>query len=122
MNFAQSEDSARAVQRAYASSSVVISNRLHGLLFGWAGGAIPLAVVDDRHDLKITSLFWKLGLDELLLPAASMDELAGRVLRLLERRQEWTQRLTAVFSAEQRILRAVLASAPWTAAPQPKQA
>lgn len=105
--FEQNEHSARAVLDAYAVSSIVVSNRLHGLLFGWARGAIPLAIVEEKYDEKIIGLFRQVGLQQLILPISRLAEVADVIVGLVGRQEYWRCRLHSVFSAQQERLRSV---------------
>lgn len=103
-SFAQTETSASAVLDAYADSAIVVSNRLHALLFGWACGAIPIAIVDPQHDSKIAGLFQQVGLQELILDCSHFGSLNERVQALTDCELEWQGRLRSVFLEQQAML------------------
>jgi hypothetical protein len=44
------------VQDAYARSRVVVSNRLHALIFGMQEGAVPVAMLDGNSDKLLSTL------------------------------------------------------------------
>jgi hypothetical protein len=46
----------RRVRKAYESAEVVISNRLHALIFGMQYGAVPVAILDGESDKLSTTL------------------------------------------------------------------
>lgn len=48
------------VLEVYRSASVVVSNRLHGLLLGWSQGAQPVPLVD-AHDSKLLPTLASIG-------------------------------------------------------------
>jgi polysaccharide pyruvyl transferase WcaK-like protein len=51
----------------YGSSAVVISNRLHVLLFAMRFGAVPIALIDPRRHDKVMGIFEDAGLTDLVL-------------------------------------------------------
>jgi polysaccharide pyruvyl transferase WcaK-like protein len=117
--FAQTEESAAAVLEAYGTSALVVSNRLHALLFGWACGAVPLAVVDGGHDAKIAGVFRQVGLEDLLLPVSRIADLPEVAMSLVARRDEWRRRLQPLFAAERERLRLIFAAEAWRGAQAP---
>jgi hypothetical protein len=104
VSFSQTPESVACVFTAYESSVMVISNRLHSLLFGWSRGAIPLALVCLQEDRKIIDLFKHLGLETLLWPADKQTGLAERISALCAQADTLRHRLCSIFREQQALL------------------
>lgn len=60
-------DGVESVFECYSDSRVVLSNRLHVLLFAGAKGALPIPVVSSRENKKIIGIYEAMGLDYLVV-------------------------------------------------------
>ncbi len=108
IEFDHSAASERHIFQCYERCRLVISNRLHSLIFSWSAGAIPVPIVDRSVDQKIVDLFNYLGLGALIFDCEDLDQLEAHVTRLLEHEQDWKWRLKKVFSGQQTELRNML--------------
>lgn len=59
-----SYDDIEKCREAYKDCKTIISNRLHALMLGMSSGAVPIALVDRKHDVKIIGLFESIGLKD----------------------------------------------------------
>ena len=101
MTFNQTRSSVTSIFEAYASSDFIISNRLHSLIFAWAHGAIPIALVDERIDRKICDLFNYLGLNNLIFYVSPNHDLKNMFLFATERAATCRQLCHKVFLNQQ---------------------
>jgi polysaccharide pyruvyl transferase WcaK-like protein len=113
VSFRQTTESAASVFAAYESSVLVVSNRLHSLLFGWSRGTIPLALVCPQEDKKIIELFKSLGLEMLLWPAEKLDRLEERIDTLCAQADALRNRLCSMFLEQQALLTHVFEQELW---------
>lgn len=67
----------------YANGQVVVSNRLHCLLFGAIGGAVPIALIYREHR-KIVSLFETVGWEGLIVYVEEYMKVNQRFMRIME--------------------------------------
>lgn len=58
-------------KRIYGSSSYIISNRMHSLLFAYKYGALPIALIDSKIHSKIQQTFDDCNLHELIIDVYS---------------------------------------------------
>jgi hypothetical protein len=83
MSIIEEQDLAH-LQRIYARTDIIVSNRLHALLYGAAQGAVPLALLLPGANAKIASLFGDVGLAEHAIDVTKGE--GGDVELLLQRR------------------------------------
>ncbi len=110
VRFEQTEESVRGIFRNYAESRVVVSNRLHSLLFGWTAGAIPIPLVDNSPHSKIVELFKHLNLSDLLHFTDDLEHLPQHVDSVLSDESERRKKLRKVFQDQRVILQDALAN------------
>ncbi len=110
VRFEQNEGSVRGVFANYASSRVVISNRLHSLLFGWTAGAIPIPLIDPSPHGKIQELFKHLNLSELLHFSSDLQQLPEHLNQVLRDESGLRKRLRRVFEDQRVILQEAIAN------------
>ncbi|MBL8812334.1 MAG: polysaccharide pyruvyl transferase family protein [Planctomycetaceae bacterium] len=108
VRFEGTQESCDAVFGRYEHSKVLLSNRLHSLLFSWSRGAIPVPVVDRNSDRKIIGLYDQYGLSDLVIDAESIGTLHSRVTQILTDAGSVRARLSSVFEREGRLLREIL--------------
>jgi polysaccharide pyruvyl transferase WcaK-like protein len=104
VRFVQSESGVSQVFGSLRESELMISNRLHSLLFGWASGVIPVAVVDDIVDEKIVSLFGSLGLGGLVVLVSEVDRLPEVLREISAQADVWRKKLSQVFEKQNQVL------------------
>lgn len=104
VRFVQSEFGVNQVFGSLRESEFMISNRLHSLLFGWASGVIPVAVVDDTVDEKIVSLFGSLGLGGLVVLVSEVDRLPEVLREVSTQADAWRKKLSQVFEKQNQVL------------------
>lgn len=75
-----------AVTNLYSNCAVVLSNRLHALIFAWNAGAIP-AGYSETDDQKIWNHLGELGLGEFVFKAGHQERLARMLSADLEELQ-----------------------------------
>jgi polysaccharide pyruvyl transferase WcaK-like protein len=109
IRFEQSETSVRSIFQNYAASRVVVSNRLHSLLFGWTEGAIPIPVVENTPHSKIVELFKYLGIEELILYANDVHRLPEHLRSVLAGESKRREQLAAIFREQRMTLQSALA-------------
>jgi hypothetical protein len=69
----------------YRSVDVIISNRLHGLLFAGAQGAVPLGLLIPECNQKIIAILEDIGLDQYWIDVEAPDSVLLDVSRLQEK-------------------------------------
>ena len=110
VRFEQSEQSVRGIFANYAESRVVVSNRLHSLLFGWTAGAIPIPLVENSPHSKIVELFKHLNLTELLHFSDDLKQLPGHIGQVLSDETERRKKIRKIFQDQRVILQEALAN------------
>lgn len=111
--FKQTKASADTVFEAYRGSAIAVSNRLHGLLFAWSQGAIPMAIVDESEDKKIIDLFTAIGISELLFPHRAVTDLESHIMQIYLARNYYNHKLSEIFEKQRSQLLGILKSRPW---------
>lgn len=109
VRFEQSEESVRGIFANYAESRVVVSNRLHSLLFGWTAGAIPIPLVENSPHSKIVELFKHLNLTDLLHFSDDLKHLPAHISNVLSDESERRRKLRKIFQDQRAILQEALA-------------
>ena len=69
----------------YSSVDVIISNRLHGLLFASAQGAVPLGLLIPECNQKIIGILEDLGLDDHWIDVEAPDKAHVEISELREK-------------------------------------
>ena len=110
VRFEQSEESVRGIFANYAESRVVVSNRLHSLLFGWTAGAIPIPLVENSPHGKIVELFKHLNLTELLHFSDDLKQLPSHIGQVLSDETERRKKIRKIFQDQRVILQEALAN------------
>lgn len=110
VRFEQTEQSVRGIFANYASSRVVVSNRLHSLLFGWTAGAIPIPLVENSPHSKIVELFKHLNLAELLHFSDDLKQLPDHIRYVLKDEAELRRKIRKIFQDQRVILQEALAN------------
>lgn len=118
VQFEQTEASVRGIFANYAQSRLVVSNRLHSLLFGWTAGAIPVPLVENTPHSKIIELFKHLKLSELIHFTDDIVRLPEHVARIVADESTWRQKLRRIFNDQKAILRDSMSNC---ILPSPKQ-
>jgi hypothetical protein len=91
-----------AVNSLYTSSDLVVSDRLHVLLFALRAGAVPVGIETGAHS-KLSRQLTALGLGHLVTSYDGVDGLLGRLRENLE--AERANCVAAVSAAEARLER-----------------
>ena len=81
----------------YRNAELVVSNRLHVLIFAWIHGGVPLAMTSSHTNPKVTSIFSDEGLSELIFDMEdrlSSDDISRRLDRIRRSREEIVRSLT----------------------------
>lgn len=109
VRFEQTEESVRGIFTNYAQSRLVVSNRLHSLLFGWTAGAIPIPLIENSPHSKIVELFKHLNLTDLLHFSDDLKQLPAHIAQVLADESEWRKKLRKIFQDQRAILQEALA-------------
>ena len=110
VRFEQTEESVRGIFANYAQSRVVVSNRLHSLLFGWTAGAIPIPLVENSPHSKIVELFKHLNLAELLHFSDDLKQFPDHLSHVLRDESELRRKIRKIFQDQRVILQEALAN------------
>jgi polysaccharide pyruvyl transferase WcaK-like protein len=73
LSYHQCTDDIEACRRIYSDCRAIYSNRLHALLLAMSAGAVPVAVVDRKADVKIVGVFDSMGLAHQVADLGSMS-------------------------------------------------
>ncbi|MCC6510797.1 MAG: polysaccharide pyruvyl transferase family protein [Pirellulaceae bacterium] len=110
VRFEQTEASVRGIFTNYSESRLVVSNRLHSLLFGWVAGAIPIPLIENHPHGKIVELFKHLGLSELIHFADDLTGLPAHIGKVVLEEPRRRKQLKKIFQDQRLILQEALAS------------
>lgn len=100
VRFEGTDASCREVFERYERCSVVVSNRLHSLLFAWSRGAIPIAIVALGEDSKISGLFAQYSLNDLVIDVRNMQTVRSRLQEILAGAEACRAKLRLIFEQE----------------------
>ena len=114
VSFNRDSASAAALLDTYSVSSVVLTNRLHTLLFALARGTLAVALTDTASHNKLTGLLKDIGLGDLVIDLhgqtpegleARLDELrANRPAILEQAREVFAERREALNALSDRVM------------------
>lgn len=68
------------VEKYYGKARYNISNRMHSLLLGYKFGALPIALIDVKEHLKISSAFRDCGLSDLLIDVNTSSDNINKII------------------------------------------
>ncbi len=108
VRFEGTEVSCRAVFERYEHCELVLSNRLHSLLFAWSRGAIPVAVIEARDDSKINGLFAQYSLQDLVIDVKNTTSIRSRLQAILAAADTYRRQLRQIFEQEGIALRKIV--------------
>lgn len=109
VQFSGTLGSAEDIFERYRLCHVVVSNRLHSLLFAWMQGAIPIAVVDRTADQKLCSLFEQYELLELIIDIRQTEHLHAALEMIFRDSESIRKKLRGIAEREQALLRSIIA-------------
>lgn len=69
----------------YKNSRIVVSNRLHVLIFAMSMGAIPIPIIDPAKNKKVAGVFTQIGLTELIFELNSISSFEDHLSVILNR-------------------------------------
>lgn len=95
---------AAAVFDIYGRSRMVLSNRLHVLLFGAAAGALPIALVSSQANAKIVGVYQAAGLERLLLHTDTGEAIATQLHRVIRDELLLREALQAALRQQRQLL------------------
>lgn len=110
VRFEGTQASCEAIFARYEDCELVVSNRLHSLLFAWSRGAIPVAVTEAGEDSKIHRLFSQYSLQGLVIDVNSTPSIGTRLHQILETADTYRGQLREIFEQEGNTLREILRS------------
>lgn len=84
VKFVPSQMNLDDVEKYYGKARYNISNRMHSLLLGYKFGALPIALIDIKEHIKITSAFYDSGLSELLIDVNSNTNGTDKIINNAE--------------------------------------
>lgn len=106
--YEESCDSKNKIFLTYEDVDVVLSNRLHVLLFAASRGAIPVAVVEKEKHKKIVGIFRHIGLEELIFDISGNLLLDAKLDEVKERAKYYRSKVASAFSEQRELLLEVL--------------
>lgn len=68
------------VELYYSKARFNISNRMHSLLLGYKFGALPIALINVKEHIKISSAFEDCGLSDLLVDINSLSDNTNKII------------------------------------------
>lgn len=80
----------------YKKADFVLSNRLHALLLGYKYGAVPLALINKKDNMKIYSTFTDCGIGDFIIDTA--DENFSAAESTAEKREQSFERIVKIES------------------------
>lgn len=83
----------------YNNVDFVLSNRLHVLLSAASRGAIPIALIDKNTHTKITGIFEKVGLSDLIVDINEPENAVKNIQVIFESKQIFNALLQNVFDS-----------------------
>jgi len=83
---------------SYQGSRLVLSNRLHVLLFGASRGALPVPVVDRVSNAKVVNVLGTLGFQALVHDVADPVSFSDYLTRIASEERDVLARLQTVFA------------------------
>lgn len=110
VGFARDAVSAERIFRLYATTELVLTNRLHSFLFALSAGTLAVVVTDPRTHGKIVGIVTEMGLPELLIPLDGLtpEQLASRLASLTAQRARLLGQVRRYFAAQTTRIEALL--------------
>jgi polysaccharide pyruvyl transferase WcaK-like protein len=104
VTYSESIVSQKEVFCSYNKAALILSNRLHVLLFAASRGAIPVPMVEREKHLKIVGLFHTVGLDDLVFDISGDTSLNQHLININGRAKEIRLRASLVFVNQSKLI------------------